>query len=270
MSSLLEQIADALARDVLRVAQELGDDDLVGEISKVVGTSSPTTQEAFNTAVRVRMAEGRARKALAERLGKSSWDEVVASRVPASEDVERAAPMTVAASAPQKVEHAPLPMAPARAAPVTTTPTAPSMPPVAAPADRVMGAGPMTRAASAAGNASAASPMPVPLLQEVPLPTPAEEQQPTPYEFLAAETSVEELVAQVLSPTGGPVARVDPVTRPEPVPEPPPVVVHPPGSLAEALAKAAAMPRPKVAPAEPKPPVHNPYSDIEMPDGDWG
>ena len=60
MSSLLEQIADALARDVLRAAQELGDDDLVGEISKVVGTSSPTTQEAFNTAVRVRMAEGRA------------------------------------------------------------------------------------------------------------------------------------------------------------------------------------------------------------------
>ena len=53
------------------------------------------------------------------------------------------------------------------------------------------------------------------------------------------------------------------------LPEPPPVQ-HPPGSLAEALARAAAMPKAKAAAAEPKKPIVNPYADIEMPDGDWG
>ena len=34
MPSLLEEIADALARDVIRASQELKDDDLVNEISR--------------------------------------------------------------------------------------------------------------------------------------------------------------------------------------------------------------------------------------------
>lgn len=72
MASLLEEIADALARDALRAVEQLGDDNLIAEIARLIGSSSSTTQEAFLTAVRIRMAEGRARKLLAERLG-ASW-----------------------------------------------------------------------------------------------------------------------------------------------------------------------------------------------------
>ena len=70
MPSIAEEVADRLAQDVIRAAEELGDEDLVTDISRVIGTSSTTTQEAFMTAVRLRLAEGRARKALAERLAR--------------------------------------------------------------------------------------------------------------------------------------------------------------------------------------------------------
>ena len=50
MASLTEEIADALARDAIRAAEELGDENLVTEISRLIGASSTTTQEAFNTA----------------------------------------------------------------------------------------------------------------------------------------------------------------------------------------------------------------------------
>lgn len=68
MSSIMEEVADSLARDVIKAAQELGDDNLITEIGRVIGTSSTTTQEAFMTAVRVRLSEQRARAALAERV----------------------------------------------------------------------------------------------------------------------------------------------------------------------------------------------------------
>lgn len=70
MPSLTEEIADALALDVIRAAQELGDDELIAEIANIIGASSTTTQEAFMTAVRVRLSEQRARRTLAERLSK--------------------------------------------------------------------------------------------------------------------------------------------------------------------------------------------------------
>lgn len=72
MASLLEEIADTLARDVIEAAQTLGDDNIVDEVSKTIGASSTTTQEAFLTAVRVRLAEGRARKLLEERLARAA------------------------------------------------------------------------------------------------------------------------------------------------------------------------------------------------------
>jgi cytochrome P450 len=65
-----EDLADALARDVIAAADELGDERLITEISTVLGASSPTTQEAYMTAIRVRLAERRARAALAARLAK--------------------------------------------------------------------------------------------------------------------------------------------------------------------------------------------------------
>ncbi|EPX86201.1 hypothetical protein ruthe_01011 [Rubellimicrobium thermophilum DSM 16684] len=65
---VIEDLADALARDVIAAAEELGDEQLIAEIGSVLGASSPTTQEAFMTSVRVRLAERRARRVLAERL----------------------------------------------------------------------------------------------------------------------------------------------------------------------------------------------------------
>ncbi len=68
--SVTEDLADALARDVLAAVDELGDDTLIEAIAKTLSTSSTVTQEAFMTSIRVRTAEARARKLLAERLAK--------------------------------------------------------------------------------------------------------------------------------------------------------------------------------------------------------
>lgn len=68
--SVVEDLADALAQDVIRAAQDLGDEDLIAEIAKAVGATSTTTQEAFMTAVRVRLSEQRARRLLAERIAR--------------------------------------------------------------------------------------------------------------------------------------------------------------------------------------------------------
>ena len=70
MSSIMEGIADDLAQEVIAAAQELGDDNLITEIARVIGASSTTLQEAFMTAIRVRLSEQRARKALEERIAK--------------------------------------------------------------------------------------------------------------------------------------------------------------------------------------------------------
>lgn len=64
MSTILETIADQLAQDALDAAEKAGDDDIVDKVSKAIGVTSPTFQEAFNTAVRVRRAERRGRAAL--------------------------------------------------------------------------------------------------------------------------------------------------------------------------------------------------------------
>ncbi|WP_341213662.1 hypothetical protein [uncultured Limimaricola sp.] len=65
---ITEDLADALARDVIAAAEKLGDDEVISEVSEALGASSTTTQEAFLTMVRVRLAEQRARRLLDERL----------------------------------------------------------------------------------------------------------------------------------------------------------------------------------------------------------
>ncbi|NVO23755.1 hypothetical protein [Donghicola mangrovi] len=67
--SITEDLADKLAIDVIAAMETLGDDRLPDEVAAVIGATSPTTEEAFRTAVRVRIAEQRARKFLAEKLG---------------------------------------------------------------------------------------------------------------------------------------------------------------------------------------------------------
>ncbi|MHC9237141.1 hypothetical protein ACX9MO_16055 [Pseudooceanicola sp. 502str34] len=67
--SVAEELADALARDVLASAPHLGDEhDLIREIAKVLAASSTTTEEAFMTAIRIRIAERRARALLNQKL----------------------------------------------------------------------------------------------------------------------------------------------------------------------------------------------------------
>ncbi|MCI2393236.1 hypothetical protein [Aliiroseovarius sediminis] len=71
---LLEQVSDALAKDVLKAVDATGDEDLVEEIKKTIGASSTTLEEAFMTAVRIRRAEARGRKQLAQLVKKKAQD----------------------------------------------------------------------------------------------------------------------------------------------------------------------------------------------------
>lgn len=66
-----EDLADALAKDTIEAAAALGDESLIDEVAKVVGATSTTTQEAFLTAVRVRLAAARGRRFLDEKLRKA-------------------------------------------------------------------------------------------------------------------------------------------------------------------------------------------------------
>jgi len=59
--AILDDLADTLAREALELAEQLDDDRLIDEMARAIGESSPTTQEAFMTAVRIRRALGRGR-----------------------------------------------------------------------------------------------------------------------------------------------------------------------------------------------------------------
>jgi len=65
---------DKLARSRLFVetfeqAEALGDPDLIEQVSKTLGETSPTLQEGFNTAIRYLRAEARAKAVIQSRLG---------------------------------------------------------------------------------------------------------------------------------------------------------------------------------------------------------
>lgn len=63
--AILDELADALARDTIKHAAELGDeDDVIRAVAKQLGASSTTMEEAFMTSIRVRLAERRARRFL--------------------------------------------------------------------------------------------------------------------------------------------------------------------------------------------------------------
>ena len=65
--SVLEDLADALAKDVLAL-EEAGDEYIAEEVAKTVGASSPTMEEAYRTAIRFRRAEARGRALFEQRL----------------------------------------------------------------------------------------------------------------------------------------------------------------------------------------------------------
>jgi hypothetical protein len=65
---ILQDLTEALARDTVKAMDELGDDRLHERVSKVLLDMSPTTQEAFMTAMRALLAERKGRAFLEQTL----------------------------------------------------------------------------------------------------------------------------------------------------------------------------------------------------------
>lgn len=63
-----EDLADQLAQDALKAEEITGDERIVDDLADMMGATSQTAEEAFLTAVRVRRANAKARKMLAERV----------------------------------------------------------------------------------------------------------------------------------------------------------------------------------------------------------
>ncbi|HAV08360.1 MAG TPA: hypothetical protein DEF12_07015 [Rhodobacteraceae bacterium] len=66
MSSAAE-LADELAQETLDLVAVTGDSDLIRQVSEKLATSSTVAQEAFMSAVRLRMAIARAKEFLDEK-----------------------------------------------------------------------------------------------------------------------------------------------------------------------------------------------------------
>lgn len=66
--SFIEDLADGLARDVLAAMDEMGDDRFYMEVGKMLASLSPSMEDGFMTAMRVRLAERRARDLLDRKL----------------------------------------------------------------------------------------------------------------------------------------------------------------------------------------------------------
>ncbi len=63
---IVEEVADELAQESLKIINATGDDSFVQRIADTIGGSSQTMEEAYLTAVRVRRAEQRARELLSK------------------------------------------------------------------------------------------------------------------------------------------------------------------------------------------------------------
>ena len=62
--SILEEVADGLAKRALALIEQTGDDTIGKRVGEEIGSTSPTLQETFATALRIRRAEARASKLL--------------------------------------------------------------------------------------------------------------------------------------------------------------------------------------------------------------
>ena len=72
--STLDDLAEALAIDVLKAVDKLGDEQLIQDIAVVLAATSTPTEEAFLGAVRVRQAERRGREFLRDRISQAIRD----------------------------------------------------------------------------------------------------------------------------------------------------------------------------------------------------
>lgn len=65
---IMDDLSDDLAKDAIKAMDVIGDEQFIQQVSQVIGATSTTTQEAFNTAARVRLAERRARDYILQRV----------------------------------------------------------------------------------------------------------------------------------------------------------------------------------------------------------
>ena len=65
---ILQDLTEALARDTIKAMDEIGDERLHDKVSKVLLDMSPTTQEAYITAMRALLAERKGRAFLDQTL----------------------------------------------------------------------------------------------------------------------------------------------------------------------------------------------------------
>jgi len=79
-----EELADELASDVMAAMTRLGDDSIWEKVSKVIGTSSLTTQEAFVTAMRSRLATQRGRTHLEQLIARAENPDLPPPEMPAN------------------------------------------------------------------------------------------------------------------------------------------------------------------------------------------
>ena len=69
--AVLKELADKLAADTIKAMDALGDDRLFEQVAKVLGASSQTSEEAYLTSIRIRLAERRGREFLNEHVKKA-------------------------------------------------------------------------------------------------------------------------------------------------------------------------------------------------------
>lgn len=65
---LTEDMADKLAEDTMKAQDKLGEPYLYEEVARTIGAASTTLEEAYLTAIRVRLAEKRGRTFLQTRV----------------------------------------------------------------------------------------------------------------------------------------------------------------------------------------------------------
>jgi len=70
--SFVDDLTDALARDTIAAMDKLGDENLIAEVAKQLAATSTTSEEAFMTSIRVRLAERRAREFLKQKLAEAA------------------------------------------------------------------------------------------------------------------------------------------------------------------------------------------------------
>lgn len=68
MSTMVEDLAEKLADDTLKAMKHLKDDRFYMEVAAELAAASTTLEEAFLTAIRVRLAERRARAFIKGRI----------------------------------------------------------------------------------------------------------------------------------------------------------------------------------------------------------